>query len=56
MENGGKVGLELDASYPIGGVGNVVVFGLEAGLELPCMSIFQYKTIWTKNWTKFICK
>ncbi len=35
LENGGEVGLELPSSYPIGGVVNMSVFGLEVGLELP---------------------
>ena len=38
MKNGGEVGLELVASYPIGGVGNIAVFVLKVGLELPCMN------------------
>ena len=33
LENGGEVGLGLASSYPIGGVVNMSVFGLEVGLE-----------------------
>ena len=35
------MGLELVASYPIGGVGNTLVLRLEVGLELHCMTIFD---------------
>lgn len=39
-ENGREAGLELVASYPIGGAVNALVFGLEVEIELPCQNTY----------------
>lgn len=53
LENGGEVGLELNSSYPIGGVVNIANFGLEVKLELVQNNDFLV-VFWLFSVSKFV--